>query len=109
MGHSKLQRTILRRFRLLVFDQTVTENGTVAFSTALTTKIFPLLTSNLDPQQAAETRRRLLNQVVNERIMVIAYHMPFPALGHIRLQNGVSNTANITCYEWEPILWQFEP
>lgn len=64
---------------------------------------------DLDAQQAAETRRRLLSQVASERTMVIAYHMPFPALGHIRLQNGVSNTANITRYEWEPILWQFEP
>lgn len=63
---------------------------------------------DLDPQQATETRHRLLSQVVNERTMVIAYHMPFPALGHIRLQNIVSNTANITRYEWEPILWQFE-
>jgi glyoxylase-like metal-dependent hydrolase (beta-lactamase superfamily II) len=64
---------------------------------------------DLDPQQAAETRRSLLNQVVNERTMVIAYHMPFPALGYIRLQNSASNIANVTRYEWEPILWQFEP
>ena len=35
---------ILRRFRLLVFDETVAENGTVTFCTSLTTKIFPLLT-----------------------------------------------------------------
>ncbi|MDL5055381.1 hypothetical protein QQ056_17765 [Oscillatoria laete-virens NRMC-F 0139] len=47
---------------------------------------------DLNPQQAAETRRRLLNQIANGRIMVIAYHMPFPALGHIRLQNGTPNT-----------------
>jgi glyoxylase-like metal-dependent hydrolase (beta-lactamase superfamily II) len=64
---------------------------------------------DLNSQQAAETRRRLLNQIANEQIMVIAYHMPFPALGHIRLQNSVPNTANMTRYEWEPILWQFEP
>jgi glyoxylase-like metal-dependent hydrolase (beta-lactamase superfamily II) len=64
---------------------------------------------DLDPQQAAETRRRLLFQVANERTMVIAYHMPFPALGHIRLQNHTPDTVDGTCYEWEPILWQFEP
>lgn len=63
---------------------------------------------DLDPQQAAETRRRLLNQVANERTMVLAYHMPFPALGYIRLQDNARVPANITRYEWEPILWQFD-
>ncbi|HEY9762922.1 MAG TPA: diguanylate cyclase [Trichocoleus sp.] len=47
MGHFKSQRAILRRFRLLVFDQSVTENGTVAFGASLPTKIFPLLISSL--------------------------------------------------------------
>jgi glyoxylase-like metal-dependent hydrolase (beta-lactamase superfamily II) len=64
---------------------------------------------DLDPQQAVETRRRLLNQVANERTMVLAYHIPFPALGHIRLQNGTIDVANGNHYEWEPVLWQFEP
>ncbi|MBD3886297.1 MBL fold metallo-hydrolase [Phormidium tenue FACHB-886] len=64
---------------------------------------------DLDPQQAVETRRRLLNQVANERTMVIAYHMPFPALGHIRLQNDAIDIVNGNHYEWEPVLWQFEP
>ncbi|MBD2463094.1 MBL fold metallo-hydrolase [Oscillatoria sp. FACHB-1407] len=63
---------------------------------------------DLNPQQAAETRRRLLNQVADERIMVMAYHMPFPALGHIRSQNAAPDTTNHIRYEWEPILWQFE-
>lgn len=57
MGHSKLQRTILRGFRLLVFDQTVAENGTVAFGTSLTTKNFPLLTSS---QSAIDRRIRAM-------------------------------------------------
>ena len=64
---------------------------------------------DLDPQQAVETRRRLLNQVANERTMVLAYHMPFPALGHIRLQNDTIGSVNESYYEWEPVLWQFEP
>lgn len=64
---------------------------------------------DLDPQQAAQTRRRLLDQVANERTMVIAYHMPFPALGHIRLQDNAPDIADTTRYEWEPVLWQFEP
>jgi hypothetical protein len=46
MGQFKLRRTILRRFRLLVFDQPVTENGTVSFSASLTTKNFLLLISS---------------------------------------------------------------
>ncbi|MBE9103240.1 MBL fold metallo-hydrolase [Vacuolonema iberomarrocanum] len=64
---------------------------------------------DLDPQQAAETRRRLLNQIANERTRVIAYHMPFPALGYIRPQTVAAGTTHDTHYEWEPVLWQFEP
>lgn len=54
---------------------------------------------DFDPQQASITRRKLLNKIVQERTMVIAYHMPFPALGHVRAKDNH--------YEWEPILWQF--
>jgi integrase/recombinase XerD len=36
----------LCHFRLLVFDRPVVENGTVAFESSLTTKIFPLLISS---------------------------------------------------------------
>lgn len=64
---------------------------------------------DLNPQQAAETRYSLLHQIANERTMVIAYHMPFPALGHVRLQNTAPGTVNAVRYEWEPVLWQFEP
>ncbi|MBW4474290.1 MAG: MBL fold metallo-hydrolase [Stenomitos rutilans HA7619-LM2] len=56
---------------------------------------------DLNAQQAAATRRRLLDQIVEQRTMVIAYHMPFPALGHVRSRDNH--------YEWEPILWQFTP
>jgi glyoxylase-like metal-dependent hydrolase (beta-lactamase superfamily II) len=56
---------------------------------------------DFDPAQAAESRRRLLNQIANNRMMVIAYHMPFPSLGHIRVRDE--------SYEWEPVLWKFEP
>jgi glyoxylase-like metal-dependent hydrolase (beta-lactamase superfamily II) len=51
---------------------------------------------DFDPQQAVETRRRLLDQVTQDRTLVIAYHMPFPAVGHIRSQGDR--------YEWEPAL-----
>ncbi|NJN56211.1 MAG: hypothetical protein HC879_01295 [Leptolyngbyaceae cyanobacterium SL_5_9] len=56
---------------------------------------------DLNPQQAAQTRRRLLNQIAGDRTVVIAYHMPFPALGYIRSWGDR--------YEWEPVLWQFDP
>lgn len=38
---------------------------------------------DLDKQQAAETRRRVLVRLANERIPFIGYHMPFPAVGFI--------------------------
>jgi glyoxylase-like metal-dependent hydrolase (beta-lactamase superfamily II) len=56
---------------------------------------------DLNSQQAAQTRRRLLDQIAGDRTMVTAYHMPFPALGYIRARGNR--------YEWEPVLWQFEP
>ncbi|MEO1298452.1 MAG: hypothetical protein AAFW75_22285 [Cyanobacteria bacterium J06636_16] len=43
----------------------------------------------------------MLDQIADARMMVMAYHMPFPAVGYIRPQSNH--------YEWEPILWQFDP
>lgn len=60
-----------------------------------------------DPNQAIATRRRILDQVADGRTLVIAYHMPFPALGHIRSQSTASGTAQPIRYEWEPLPWQF--
>lgn len=62
---------------------------------------------DLDPQQAAATRRRLLDQIAHERTLVMAYHMPFPALGHIRPHGSDLAEGQAVRYEWEPILWQF--
>lgn len=39
---------------------------------------------DLDPIQAAATRRRLLDQITADRTLVMAYHMPFPTLDHVR-------------------------
>ncbi|MCL4187521.1 MAG: MBL fold metallo-hydrolase [Rhodobacteraceae bacterium] len=39
-----------------------------------------------DKAQAAATRRRLLGMLASERIPVIGYHMPFPAIGHVEAQ-----------------------
>lgn len=38
---------------------------------------------DVDKAQAAETRRRVLVRLANERIPFIGYHMPFPAVGFV--------------------------
>lgn len=45
--------------------------------------------------QAAETRRRILDRAATDRTKTVAYHFPFPTLGHI-----VSRGA---AWAWEPI------
>jgi glyoxylase-like metal-dependent hydrolase (beta-lactamase superfamily II) len=35
------------------------------------------------PQQVATSRRRLLNQAVNVKALVLAFHFPFPGMGHV--------------------------
>ncbi|WP_425145103.1 MBL fold metallo-hydrolase [Deinococcus sp.] len=53
-----------------------------------------------DPPGAYATRRRLLDQVCVDRTAVLAYHAPFPGLGHV-LVNGPR-------YDWVAAPWQFE-
>ena len=47
------------------------------------------------PEQAVTTRRGLLNQAVAERALVLAFHFPFPGLGHV-VQKGEQ-------WQWQPI------
>ncbi|MDP9363146.1 MAG: MBL fold metallo-hydrolase [Chloroflexota bacterium] len=54
-----------------------------------------------DPDRATATRRRLLEQAAEERSLVMAYHAPFPGLGHVRV---VDNR-----FGWEPIPWRLDP
>lgn len=54
-----------------------------------------------DPDQAAETRQRILAAIATERGLMYAYHFPFPGIGHIRPRDGGG-------FVWEPINWQFE-
>jgi glyoxylase-like metal-dependent hydrolase (beta-lactamase superfamily II) len=54
-----------------------------------------------DPAKAVATRKRVLQQVTADRKEVLAYHMPFPGLGHVRAEGDH--------YEWEPTQWKFEP
>jgi hypothetical protein len=38
---------------------------------------------DFDPEAAERTRRRVLDQVATDRVQVVGYHFPFPAVGHI--------------------------
>jgi glyoxylase-like metal-dependent hydrolase (beta-lactamase superfamily II) len=52
---------------------------------------------DMDPPQAVETRKKLLDRAEAERMPVVGYHFPFPATGFIAKQgNG---------FEFEPVLW----
>lgn len=53
-----------------------------------------------DPAQAYATRRQLLDRAAADRTHLMAYHIPFPGVGHIRARGGH--------YEWEPTPWQFD-
>ena len=53
---------------------------------------------DMDGPQAVETRRRMLDRVSADRMLVEAYHFPFPACGHI------AKTAS--GYEFVPVEWK---
>lgn len=41
-----------------------------------------------DSVQAVRTRRRVLQQCVNEDLLTLFYHLDFPGLGHVSLEDG---------------------
>lgn len=43
---------------------------------------------DMDPEAAEATRRRMLDMVANDRLLVAGYHFPFPAVGHIAPRGG---------------------
>jgi len=50
---------------------------------------------DLSPKQVISTRRRLLDQAANQKVLLHAYHFPFPGLGYvIRKGDG---------WRWQPI------
>ena len=55
-------------------------------------------TFDMDGPQAVAARRQMLDRVVADRMLVEAYHFPFPACGHM------VNTA--TGYELVPVEWR---
>lgn len=54
-----------------------------------------------DKAQAAETRRRILGMLAAERMPMLGYHMPFPALGFVEAREDG--------FRWVPVSYQFTP
>lgn len=52
---------------------------------------------DLDPAQAEATRRRILDQAAADRLLLLGYHLPFPALAHVVRQGAA--------YRWMPARW----
>jgi glyoxylase-like metal-dependent hydrolase (beta-lactamase superfamily II) len=50
-----------------------------------------------DPAQAIKSRKAILSRVATDRIMVMGYHFPFPAIGHV-IPYDVG-------YHWEAAQW----
>jgi glyoxylase-like metal-dependent hydrolase (beta-lactamase superfamily II) len=51
--------------------------------------------TDFSPQQVAATRRRLLKIAATENALVLAFHFPFPGLGHVNQKEGT--------WQWQPI------
>lgn len=51
-----------------------------------------------DGAQGAETRRRVLDMAVADKLLVSGTHMPFPGLGHVEARDGA--------YAWVPEEWK---
>ena len=56
---------------------------------------------DVDPVKGVATRRQMLQQFVSDRSLLLAPHMPFPGLGHVKAEQDN--------YQWQPIQWQFAP
>lgn len=53
---------------------------------------------DMDPEAAEATRRRMLDMVAHDRLLVAGYHFPFPAVGHIAQRGGRE-------YAFVPEMW----
>jgi len=50
-----------------------------------------------DPAQAIKSRKAILDRVAADQIMVMGYHFPFPAIGHVVRRDAA--------YHWEAAQW----
>ena len=48
-----------------------------------------------EPVQAIKSRRAILDRVATDRVLVMGYHFPFPAIGHVVRYDKA--------YRWEPV------
>jgi glyoxylase-like metal-dependent hydrolase (beta-lactamase superfamily II) len=50
-----------------------------------------------EPAQAIKSRKAILDRVATDGVMVMGYHFPFPAIGHV--------VRHDTAYHWEAVQW----
>jgi glyoxylase-like metal-dependent hydrolase (beta-lactamase superfamily II) len=50
-----------------------------------------------DPTQAIKSRKAILDRVATDGVMVMGYHFPFPAIGHVARRGPA--------YHWEAVQW----
>jgi glyoxylase-like metal-dependent hydrolase (beta-lactamase superfamily II) len=50
-----------------------------------------------EPAQAIKSRKAILDRVATDRLMVMGFHFPFPAIGHV--------VRHDTAYHWEAAQW----
>ena len=50
-----------------------------------------------EPAQAIKSRKAILDRVATDGVMVMGYHFPFPAIGHVVRRD--------TAYHWEAAQW----
>jgi glyoxylase-like metal-dependent hydrolase (beta-lactamase superfamily II) len=50
-----------------------------------------------DPELSIKTRKSFLDRAATDRLTVMAYHFPFPAIGHVVKQQQA--------FRWEPVQW----
>src|SRR5580704_12406160 len=50
-----------------------------------------------EPAQAIKSRKSILDRVATDRLMVMGFHFPFPAIGHVVRRD--------TAYHWEGAQW----
>ncbi|MFY0611479.1 MAG: MBL fold metallo-hydrolase [Hyphomicrobiaceae bacterium] len=51
-----------------------------------------------NPDQAMASRKRILDMTATDKLLVVGFHMPFPAVGYVELLNGV--------HRWVPASYQ---
>jgi glyoxylase-like metal-dependent hydrolase (beta-lactamase superfamily II) len=88
-------------FRIVSGDVSLTHVGDLFFDEAFDLEHPTWRTAfDADGTEAGRTRTAFLRQATRNREFLFAFHMPFPALGHVtRAQRG---------FAWEPIMWRFE-